>query len=586
MALQISLLLEGEQADGFYMNSEEMRSLPDRTLDVIRQRAEAVLSRRSLKLNRIMYRDEEGDYCTLLVPSITDALDTVEGNPILELHIAAEPSEFSPPPRVAEKEPCAEKEDVSDVNVTHNGQPLPSAILKDVVQAWQDKDHVYKNAPEQLVGATLFRSKQLIPGGDTFTVEAPAGSAIYIFSEAHRDGGFPVLGWQKCDSKRFRWQTEDGSFFGLDLWKCVGTGSPISIRLSGALIGGIAVQKALQDDIDTASEVQELVAWLHSVIADLDMTRFFQRLGEAGLQLLSELKGFWVEEWATLVQPLHTLTAGSFDLTQLQSFAQVAMEAYKKLDASLQARARGFLQAAIDRIQEELCMEEVHGNVICDGCDQDPIYGRRMKCATCPDFDLCMRCYKQLEKVHPGHSFVRVPGVHLHPPGAAPKPEPSEAPPASPAASSPKDLPEDQLPPAPPSEPPTAPPSESPAVTLSESSPRRSSEAAALELLLRHQDASVRAAAQTALEQVAYGQAAAQAHLLAAGVEAVPDAKPCEPATETAQADAKPCEPAPETAQVPAEEAQDKQEDGQDNISEASGWELLDVLEEPEEKTT
>ena len=61
MALQISLLLESEQADGFYMNPEEMRSLPDRTLDVIRQRAEAVLSRRSLKLNRIMYRDEDRD---------------------------------------------------------------------------------------------------------------------------------------------------------------------------------------------------------------------------------------------------------------------------------------------------------------------------------------------------------------------------------------------------------------------------------------------------------------------------------------------------------------------------------------------
>ncbi|CAJ1435186.1 unnamed protein product [Effrenium voratum] len=473
-------ICEGQRVvDEVLMQAGEMQEMPGLAFAAICKRVEHALRK---PVKRVQYKDNEGDLCTLCAPSITDALDTVEGG-ILDLHVVVEQSEFSPPPHV-------EKEDVSDARVTHNGQPLPSAILKEGVQAWLDKEHVYKNVPEQLVGATLFRSKQLIPGGDTFTVEAPAGSAIYIFSEAHRDGGFPTLGWQKFDANRFRWQAEDGSFFGVDLWKCVGTGSPISITLSDALIGGIAVQKPLQDDIDTAREVEELVAWLHSVIADLDMTRFFQRLGEAGLQLLSELQGFWVDAWATLMQPLHSLAAGSFDLTQLQleAFGKVAMEAYKKLDASLQARARGFLKAAIDRIQEELCVEERHPNVICDGCDQE-LFGRRMKCVTCPDYDLCMRCYHQCEQLHPGHRFARV--APRRPPGRRePRSKRRRSEPKVPHRVEPK------------VEPKTEPVEAEESMAVQPTEPPEGQAAEALQLLLRHPDPAVRLAAEKAMGQV------------------------------------------------------------------------------------
>ena len=104
--------------------------------------------------------------------------------------------------------------------------------------------------PQQLTGATLFRSRYIVPEDTEFTVQAPAchhsltstkplcdilqaraGSPVYLFSEAfrqccscvaqivqsfwlneaHRDGGFPMLGWQQEDAGRFHWQDLDGN---------------------------------------------------------------------------------------------------------------------------------------------------------------------------------------------------------------------------------------------------------------------------------------------------------------------------------------------------------------------------------------
>merc|ERR1712093_696771 len=36
---------------------------------------------------------------------------------------------------------------------------------------------------------------------------------------------------------------------------------------------------------------------------------------------------------------------------------------------------------------------DVHMNVICDGCDAEPIVGTRYRCLTKTNFDLCSKCY-------------------------------------------------------------------------------------------------------------------------------------------------------------------------------------------------
>ncbi|CAF1039616.1 unnamed protein product [Brachionus calyciflorus] len=48
-------------------------------------------------------------------------------------------------------------------------------------------------------------------------------------------------------------------------------------------------------------------------------------------------------------------------------------------------------------------MSHIHPDVKCDGCKRN-FYGLRLKCGTCPDFDLCESCYQNPNLRH-GHKF-------------------------------------------------------------------------------------------------------------------------------------------------------------------------------------
>lgn len=50
--------------------------------------------------------------------------------------------------------------------------------------------------------------------------------------------------------------------------------------------------------------------------------------------------------------------------------------------------------------------EEVHVGVNCDGCNVMPISGKRYKCLTCPDYDLCSDC--QSKGKHLEHEMERI----------------------------------------------------------------------------------------------------------------------------------------------------------------------------------
>ena len=51
--------------------------------------------------------------------------------------------------------------------------------------------------------------------------------------------------------------------------------------------------------------------------------------------------------------------------------------------------------------------KEVHWFISCDGCHAYPIYGKRFKCETCKDFDLCEKCEAKYGGEHL-HPFLKV----------------------------------------------------------------------------------------------------------------------------------------------------------------------------------
>ena len=48
-----------------------------------------------------------------------------------------------------------------------------------------------------------------------------------------------------------------------------------------------------------------------------------------------------------------------------------------------------------------------HRTVTCDGCKENPLCGKRWKCADCSDFDLCSICYND-GKHDLNHEFNRI----------------------------------------------------------------------------------------------------------------------------------------------------------------------------------
>ena len=50
--------------------------------------------------------------------------------------------------------------------------------------------------------------------------------------------------------------------------------------------------------------------------------------------------------------------------------------------------------------------EVIHYGVQCDGCNMSPLRGKRFKCATCFDYDLCESCEDQGN--HPQHDMFHL----------------------------------------------------------------------------------------------------------------------------------------------------------------------------------
>jgi len=186
----------------------------------------------------------------------------------------------------------------ADGSIAHNrvdfGIPVPKE-LKNGVVAWIDrKEYTYEDVPEEMHGSTLYSFRHKPVGGGYFTVQAPVGSTVYIFSEVDRDGGFPALGWDRVKAGRFSWQqgaNPNDQKWSLVAWKKVHDGHPLVIQTPECLVGGVAIaaQKSSQAAEHEVRKEEDAKIYSQSDVDEMHRGWEKQKL-EPLLQELSELR--------------------------------------------------------------------------------------------------------------------------------------------------------------------------------------------------------------------------------------------------------------------------------------------------------
>lgn len=102
-----------------------------------------------------------------------------------------------------------------------------------------------------------------------------------------------------------------------------------------------------------------------------------KRLGESILELLKALRGLGFEVQANFCQQL---------AEQILPLLDDIMQGWLGDDGCCASTAPAAWQH--------------HFNVVCDGCNANPLVGPRFKCPVCPDYDLCGNCYPKKLELH------------------------------------------------------------------------------------------------------------------------------------------------------------------------------------------
>lgn len=354
----------------FYLDDVVVRQDVDAAFETIMANAEQMVF--GAILNKVTYQDDEGDDCTLSALSVLDALEFCENDGKvrrLKLKVDSKPSEEQ-----NHGKPCAKPWEAAEVEISHSQEGIKILVreMEDGVVAWCDRDYVYRHVPKEMVGASLYACQHKSIKRGHFKLNAPENAAVYIFCEAHRDGGFPALGWSKIEAGRFQWcDLKKKRSWGMTVWKKVHTGGELVIPTADVLVGGVAVQSpsassAAKDEVTDLEGLME--AW-SSMTCGLDIQQVLPKFAESLLQILDETQ---IPELFQFLDPLVSLSSGrAFDADEINTHVDIGCMVIMELPRETQQDLLVRMKAALQRVTENLRKEANNAEHKCNGAGSD-----------------------------------------------------------------------------------------------------------------------------------------------------------------------------------------------------------------------
>ena len=124
--------------------------------------------------------------------------------------------------------------------------------------------------------------------------------------------------------------------------------------------------------------------------------------------VLLQWKPWAVNQFLCMYNPLVTLEGGTVTLDAVKVHIRDNAELLHSLPNKVRQTLVLHLQVAASDISEgypskpeiaTFCSREVHTRFTCDVCEQYPIFGPRIRCNICADYDLCNECHSSRQSL-------------------------------------------------------------------------------------------------------------------------------------------------------------------------------------------